>query len=179
MRKTKLMDFTAVFSRIMEIIAWVGVGATVVSGAVILAMREQILKFFTESDNFRFTTKGINPGTIEESNFFPVIVVLLVFCLVCSALLALLFRNVNQIFRTTNTASPFDISNVKRIKQIGYIALSLPVCKIVANMVLGFISKDFTLGIEAGEILFGLIILCLAQYFAYGASLEKDVEGLL
>ena len=29
------------------------------------------------------------------------------------------------------------------------------------------------------DITYGLVVLCLSQYFAYGAKLEKDVEGLL
>ena len=179
MRTSKLRNFTAVFAKVMEVIAWVGTGAIVLSGIAIAALKDQILKAYTEASSFQFTTTGINPGTIDVNTFFPVMIALLIYGLVVGVLLIIMFRNVNLIFKTTNTASPFDISNVSRIKNIGYIALALPVCKIIANIALGFISKDFTIGVEASEVLFGLIILCLAQYFAYGASLEKDVEGLL
>ena len=50
---------------------------------------------------------------------------------------------------------------------------------LIKNIILGLISRDIALEIEFSEVLFGLVILCLSQYFSYGASLEKDVNGLL
>ncbi len=102
-----------------------------------------------------------------------------IFMVIAIALSAIMFRNVNQIFKTTNTESPFAQVNVDRIKRIGYIAISFPIIKVIFNIVAGLFMHNAYVGIELSEVLFGLIILCLSQYFAYGASLEKDVNGLV
>ncbi len=112
-------------------------------------------------------------------HIIPLIICGAILAMVLLTLTALMFRNVNLIFKTTNQESPFAAVNVKRVQQIGYIAISLPIVKLVANVIAGLFIQDTVISVELSEVLFGLIILCLAQYFAYGASLEKDVNGLL
>lgn len=35
------------------------------------------------------------------------------------------------------------------------------------------------ISVSQSGIFMGIIVLCLTQYFIYGAALEKDVDGLL
>ncbi len=179
MKSSKLRDVTAVFAKILEVISFVGAGLALLGLITIVAMKDQVIKLYTNPNFSLTTTSGFDLSSVNESNIVPTFVVLLITGIVIAILAGFMFRNINQVFRVTNTASPFDISNVNRIKRIGYLALSLPLCKLVTNIVLGLIVKNISIGLEASEILSGLIILCIAQYFAYGASLEKDVEGLL
>lgn len=180
MRSSKLRDVTAVFAKIMEVIGWIGAVVTVISFAVILIFRDYIeANHGDEISITNFSAPGYNMENLTGSNFVPVMLVLLAFVFVTGVLMIVLFRSVNQVFKTTNTDSPFAMINVKRIKRIGYIAISFPIIKVIVNIVLAVMVKSAVVGVEASEILFGLIILCLSQYFAYGASLEKDVNGLL
>lgn len=182
MKTSKLRDITAVFAKIMEVIGWIGVGLFAISFGLVFIFRKEIETNLTdEIISTHFTAPGYNLEnlSVAKGNIIPVILVLVAFGLITGFLLALMFRNVNKVFKTTNTDSPFAEINVKRIKTIGYIAISFPIIKVIANIILGFFLKNVVIGLELSEVLFGLIILCLSQYFAYGASLEKDVNGLL
>lgn len=180
MKASKLRNITAVLAKIMEIISWVGVGCAGIGVVAILFLRDQLIDvYFKENSNVTVNASGFDLTKINEGNFIPAMVGLLITAIVVAVLTAVMFRSINLIFTKTNTESPFSESNVVLVKRVGYIAIAMPICKLVANLVLGLISKDVSMNIELSEILFGLVILCLSQYFAYGASLEKDVNGLL
>ena len=181
MKSSKLRDVTAVLAKIMEIISYVGIGLGVFGIGILLFFRNEVAANYDEAikPNLTASSGDFNLSNLTADNFVPVFVAMGIFFLIIIALTAVMFRNVNKVFKTTNTESPFAPANVDRIKKIGYIAISFPILKILFNIVAGLILKDVTVGIELSEIVFGLIILCLSQYFAYGASLEKDVNGLL
>lgn len=48
---------------------------------------------------------------------------------------------------------------------------------VVVDLVVGSRKVEFFVNMQ--PIAFGLVVLCLAQFFAYGAELEHDVDGLL
>lgn len=180
MKASKLRNITAVLAKIMEIISWVAVGGISIAIVVILALRDKILEvYFQENSYLTFTASGFDFEKLSEANLIPSMVGLLITSIVLGVLTAFMFRSIHLIFTKTNTESPFTQSNVVLVKRIGYIAIAMPVVKLVANIILGLISRDIALEIEFSEVLFGLVILCLSQYFSYGASLEKDVNGLL
>ncbi len=56
-------------------------------------------------------------------HIIPLIICGAILAMVLLTLTALMFRNVNLIFKTTNQESPFAAVNVKRVQQIGYIAI--------------------------------------------------------
>ena len=51
------------------------------------------------------------------------------------------------------------------------------IMSIVVRLVIGAEAAEISVG--QGGIFMGIIVLCLTQYFVYGAELEKDVDGLL
>lgn len=181
MKRSKLRDFTAVLAKIMEIIAFVGCAISIIGALAIALFREPIVNFYASSGALgsELSVSGVNIQTVTEKNFIPTIIIALITATIILALAAIMFRNINLIFRKTNTDSPFAQANVKLIKQIGIAALSIPAVKIIANIIFGLFIHNMMIEAELSELLFGLVILCLAQYFAYGASLEKDVDGLL
>jgi hypothetical protein len=178
MKSSKLRSFTAVLSKILEVFAFIGAGIC----AFITIMNFVFLKSSYEtiaSGDASLNFQGVKPEHITEANYLPVSTTWLVFMVASLFLVGMLFRSVNIIFKKTNTDSPFNETNVSMVKRIGYLALAIPVVKTLAIIIIGIYTGDATLSLELSEYVFALIIICLSQYFAYGASLEKDVNGLL
>ncbi len=90
---------------------------------------------------------------------------------------AMICRNINQIFKAE---LPFCTDNIRRVREIGIFAIAIPVTQIVISIVIGLISANtIEVSVDASTIFFGLVVLCLSQFFHYGTNLEKDVDGLL
>ena len=97
------------------------------------------------------------------------------------ALMAMIFRNLNLVFRKSENTTPFQKDNIRLLKEIGIFSIAVPV--------IGFLMSSIArlvMGVDAVEISFnqsgiymGIIILCLTQYFVHGAELEQDMDGLL
>ncbi len=165
MKTSKLRDITAAFAKIMEIIAFVGDGLLAIGLIAILAMHGEIKRGFVEgfmNQNLNLSYFGEGADNITADNVIPLLVTVVIIGLVILTLSAFLFRNINLIFKNTNSESPFAESNVKLIKQIGFFAIAIPICKFIANICMGFIAENISLGLELNELLFGLVILCLA-----------------
>lgn len=95
-------------------------------------------------------------------------------------LTAMIFRRAHQIVRQSRTASPFCRENLPRLKQIGLLAIAMPVVKVLLSLLpclTGGVPIEVSL--HMGELCIGLMVLCLTRYFAQGAALEQDVEGLV
>lgn len=50
------------------------------------------------------------------------------------------------------------------------------VMRIIIRLIIGD-AAEITVGQDG--IFMGIVVLCLTQYFAYGATLEEDVDGLV
>ncbi len=177
MKSSKLRNFTAVLSRVMELFIW-GIDAVMASVIVILIICKDKIKYETVS-GFKF--KNIE---MPRDNFLLVVCLCLVMAIIALTIAALIFRSINLIFKKTNTESPFSESNVKLIRRIGFLAILLPFLKIVTTLVVivvfpSITSESMPFDVGVNEFIYGLIILCLSEYFAYGDSLEKDVNGLV
>lgn len=176
MKSSKLRNLTAILSKIIEIFAWLVAALCVI--ALILVLTGFSLNSLENSTSLSLSIIGVGADFVATDTM-PIAVTLLIVSIITCTLVAIMFRNINLIFKKRNTDSPFDESNINRIKLIGFIALATPVVRIFGNIILGFFTDIYHVDIQLGEFIMGLIILCLAQYFAYGASLEKDIDGLL
>lgn len=184
MKNSGLRNLTAVLSRIIEIIAWACTGLLVVVSVVLTIAKDKFTSAYESGvmEGGKYTVNGVDSteqfmesvgkGTAAWE-LLPY-AVLLIFT-------ALIFRNIYLVFRKSNTASPFSAENIKRIKNIGYLAIALPIAKMVMQVLFTLLkgSTDVMLSVSLSEFVFGLVALVLAQYFAYGAQLEQDVDGLL
>ena len=95
--------------------------------------------------------------------------------------LAMIFRNIYIIFKNSEKNSPFVTDNVKLIKQIGLFAIIMPIVRtivsVIGRLIIGVHNLDFSISLES--MVFGITVLCLSHFFAYGAQLQEDVDGLL
>ena len=186
MKDSKLRKVTAVLSKIIEVVSWFGAAMMVVGAVALTVLKGQIMEAY---DQGYISANNISAnGMVNNSPEWiidaigmgraPLVFIPLAALLV---LTALIFRNVYNIFKASNVASPFSEENVKRIRNIGIYAIAMPVCKVIGAIISFLVmrSSDYALSVELSEVVFGLVALCLAQYFAYGAELQKDVDGLL
>ncbi len=177
MKSSKLRNFTAVLSKAMELFLWV-IDAVMAAVIVILIICKDKIKYETVS-GFKF-----NNIEMTRDNYLLVVCLCLVMAIIALTIAALIFRSINLIFKKTNTESPFSESNVKLIRRIGFLSIMIPFLKIVTTLVVKVVfpsitSESMPFDVGVNEFIYGLIILCLSEYFAYGASLEKDVNGLV
>ena len=97
------------------------------------------------------------------------------------AMVALIFNNLHEILCISEKETPFNDKNIKRLKRIGLFSILIP----IIGLFMGTIIR-ICVGNEASEIsnsmdgfIMGIIVLCLTEIFTYGASLEKDIDGLV
>ena len=186
MKDSNLRKVTAVLSKVIEVISWFGVAMTIMATIAFTVAKDQIVEaydkgYLTASNITVSGTANNSPewmmNTILDGGavfvFAPVAIMLV--------LTALIFRNVFNIFKASNEASPFSMENVKRIRNIGFYTIAIPICKVICSIICLAVVKsgNYALSVELSEVVFGLVALCLSQYFAYGAELQKDVDGLL
>lgn len=192
----RINKITLVLAKIFEIVHWVGMGVS----AILL-----LLSIF-DIDEFRaFMADGLaESGKTLSTYCFDVNVIgiggeinaiaLILFwagSIITFGLMAMVFRNIYLIMKTlngnnkhANSTSPFQKDIIRMIKEIGIFSISSPIVAFflsaiicAVSMINGMDGVEVSVSIEG--FIVGLISLCLTNVFAYGAKLEKDVDGLL
>lgn len=107
---------------------------------------------------------------------------LLAICgLILFALMAMVFRNVYLIMKKSEGTTPFQKDNIRMLREIGIFAIAVPVVSFIMSVISRLVvGVDVTeASVDLSGLVMGVIVLSLTQFFAYGAQLEKDVDGLL
>ncbi len=182
MKDSKLRNFTAVVARILEILAFWAVIACF-GATIFMVSGKEIVEREYDAGNLTFQASGFTANIFDESGHLLAgpLVSVMVAVMFCCILMGLIFRNIYRIFRNSNTDSPFSPANVKMVRDIGIYAILIPVVNILVSIIAVIVvGKDgFQASVSLMEVAFGLVVLCLSQFFAYGAQLEKDVDGLV
>lgn len=104
---------------------------------------------------------------------------------VIMALMGLVFRQAAKVFDLWKKGTPFQTGAVRCLRRMGWLyaaatlvgLLGSVVCRIVVMLVVQTYIPDYAM--PWNGLLTALMLLCLAQAFAYGQSLQEDVDGLL
>ncbi|MBE5845344.1 MAG: DUF2975 domain-containing protein [Butyrivibrio sp.] len=187
MKDSKLRNATAILAKVIEVVGWFGVVMMIVT-AIIMTRSAELFKEAAEN-GVVFTATKIGPNSVSNPASDWVVDAIMqgnaAFVFIPFAILlvitALIFRNVYLVFRKKNVESPFSPENIKRIRNIGILAIAMPISKAIMGVLFVIVTHttNFMLSISLSEFVIGLVALCLTQYFAYGTQLEKDVDGLL
>lgn len=96
-------------------------------------------------------------------------------------LVAMIFRNISLIMGRSEKGSPFQGYNIQMIREIGFFSIAIPVVGLVMSVIIrlamGPGSARATM--HPDGFVTGIIVLILTQFFAYGAKLAKELDGLL
>lgn len=183
----KLNKTVTVISRIAEVFLWIGTAVMIGLFIASLAVPEK-LGFLVESGSM--TISGFNIATIDAAgNAIPrAITTVALAGILIMPLSAMICRNIQLIFKTTagttsfsQGVTPFQKDNVRMVREIGIFCIAIPVVELLisifARLYIGNEIAEYSLNLNS--VFFGLVILCLSQFFAYGVSLQEDVDGLV
>ena len=176
-----------IIAKILEVFHWVGT-ALLAAATVCSVAAPQWVRYFVSFDAkeccgaelkvYGFeVTAPVSDGNTDMFTFmlFGIGAVIIL------AVMALVFRNLYLIFKNSKNATPFHKDNIRMMRQIGIFSIAVPVIGFVMSVIIRLATGVETaeLSIDTAGIFMGIIVLCLTQYFAYGATLEEDVEGLV
>lgn len=176
----KLLKFGKTATRIIEIICWAGVAIT-----LICAIAGIIDTAFVENHliaDASITVNGVQIATADGSHDFSMAAVLAALLGGCAALvlIALMFRNLYHVLASAETGSPFQPANVQRLERIGWLAIAVPVITLVLSVVFRLLGVDeVELSFSLTDLIMGVLVLILSRFFAYGVSLQNDVDGMV
>lgn len=183
MNSKNLYKATRVVAKIGEIVHWiaavaalVGLVLTIVLGAA--AVRVDPADAGRELNVYGFEVTAV---TAQGEADLPALRLVLAVGALLYALMAMVFRNVYLILKSTEGgASPFLPDNVRMVREIGIFFLAQPVVGLlgswIGRLILG---PEAEISVSLVGIVTGLVLLCLSQVFARGQALESDVDGLL
>lgn len=192
MNDKTLNKVATVVARVAEITYWVATGI-LAAGLAAYCVNRDLLRFFVNFGEGEsagaFEVAGFSvqvldgSGAVIPGTLIPAMVAGIVSC----ALMAMIFRNIYLIFKTSagetkfsKGATPFQPDNVRMLREIGIFSIAIPVwgilCSILVHLLAGEAAET---SISSSGIAFGIAALCLSQFFAYGVRLQQEADGLL
>lgn len=179
----KLNKVAKVLSKICEVLCWLAEAGVLV---VLISLT------FARTAVENFIMSGLDSGNLTiMSTEFPVfdgngalsmnaLYIALISGVICIFLIGMMFRNVYLIFKKSELESPFAEDNIRMVREIGIFSIVIPVVQLIAAVIGGILGSGFVnVSINPFVVVFGIIMLCLSQFFAYGATLEHDIDGLV
>ena len=167
-----------VATKIVEVLYWICIAVVVVAIALVIIAPEGInglvYGIYIEGSE---TPLPIEDGKIN----IPFILLAGLGAVLISTANALVFRNLHLIFKRSANTTPFQKENVRLMRQIGLFTISVPIIQLIMSILLRVVTgvEDVEINLDLTNIVMGIIVLCLTQFFAHGVELENDVDGLV
>lgn len=179
--QTKLLKLGKIATRIIEIVCWIGAAVILICAIACLIDLGWADRHMLADDGIIFN--GVTISTTDGSYRFalPALLTALLGGGVICAMMALMFRNLHLVLASAQNASPFQPANVKRIERIGWLAIAVPVINFLVTLLCKFLAGNKYVEVSFGltDLIMGILVLCLSQFFAHGVKLENDVDGLV
>lgn len=183
----QLNKIASVIAKILEVFHWVALGL-LIACLISYLIDEKLIKYFMDTEDGVFTLPGYSINVLNDGGeiISAAYIAALVLAIFVYGLMAMIFRNIYLIFKTTagktkfsKGATPFQPDNVRMLREIGIFAISISIVEIICNIVVAIILDNVSTDLSFAGILFGIALLCLSQFFAYGVQLQSDSDGLL
>ena len=183
----KLNTIGKVITKILEVFQWVGM-VLMLASTICSVAAPDLVGYFVSFDakeccgaNLEVYGFEVNApvvdGRVDTGSFvvFGIGAIIILFAV------AMIFRNLHQVFSKSENSTPFQKENVRLVREIGIFAIAIPIIglimSVIARLVIG--PEGSEISVDMSGILMGIIVLCLASFFAHGVELENDVDGLL
>lgn len=172
--------------KILEILHWAAVvtmAAVLICSAVAVDWLSGILQQEVPAFGSSLSTYGFEAVVTDAAGTINMTTVRLfaVGALVILSLMAMTFRNCYLILQKSQNTTPFQQDNIRMLREIGIFAISVTIVGLAMStlirLVIGVDATETSVDLEG--FVMGILILCLTQFFAHGAALETDVDGLL
>ena len=179
-----------IISKIIEVFHWVGCGFFLVfTFALAIGREELIYKLSSINDLSTATDVEMYGFSIDPSNSTQLVGAFTLFFIaafIICGMMAMVFRYVHLVFKTatgetkfSEGKTPFQPVIVKMIRRIGWLCIAVPAFEFVISIIATISFGGIESNVQLGTVFFGLIILALSRFFAYGVELQKDTEGLV
>lgn len=176
----KLNKAVTILSKIGEICIWIG---TALMAALFLTgvIAPDKLHFLVDSCT-DITIRGFSIAVIDKPQETVVksIIMIALAGMLIFPLDAMIFRNIHRIFKSSENKTPFQTDNVRMVREIGIFSIAGPMVELIVSSIAQlFVGALAETSVNMDGVFFGLVVLCLSQFFAYGMSLQEEVDGLL
>lgn len=175
-----------IMAKILEVSHWVGAGLMAAIGICAVTVPQR-LKYFLDVNALKqereISVYGFEVAAADSAGEIHMTALLLfsIGAVLILSLMAMVFRNLYLIIKKSEGTTPFQKDNIRMLREIGIFSMVIPVVSLIMSTII-----RLAVGVDAVEIsihmdgfIMGIIVLSLTQFFAHGAELEKDVEGLL
>lgn len=176
-----------VITKILEVFHWVG--AVLMAAATVCSMAAPgWVKYFVGLDakdccgaDLEVYGFEVNAPVTEGNTDMLTFMLFGISAVIILAVMAMVFRNLNLIFKKSENTTPFQKDNIRLMREIGIFSIAVPVIGFIMSVIIRLVTGVETaeLSIDTAGIFMGIIVLCLTQFFVHGVELEKDVDGLL
>lgn len=176
----------AVIIKIFEIFQWVAALVLLVLIGIVGMFRVQLNGnvLGLNQNGGQISAHGSSVMLLEPDGMvnMKVFVAVLIIAMVSCILTAMIYHNIYLIVQTTRRVeypqkevTPFSNINVKRVRNIGVYCMFIPIVECIISVAARIVFKieGIELGIDIAGIVVGLVVLCLADVFAYGVELQK------
>ena len=172
----KLNKFATVMAKVLEIMFWIGDAIMVVLFIASIAITDKITSLIQKGlATDTLTISGFDIQVFEENSaaIAGTITLAAISGIISCGLIAMIFRNIYLIFKKSEQESPFAKDNIRMVREIGIFAIALPVVDLILSIIGRMIinANAVEISVSFNSVIFGIIILCLSQFFAYGAQL--------
>ena len=182
----KLNKVVKIVAKVFEVAHWVLAGIMIVMAIFSGQLAERFNSFYNmtgmaqtaEASAYGFEVELIDATGKINATTLMLFAIGSVFLYI---LVAMIFRNIYLIIKKSEIETPFNNDNIRMVREIGIFSIALPVIGLIMSTIIRLVvGHDATeISVKMYGFVMGIIMLCLSQFFAYGAKLEKDVDGLL
>lgn len=186
----RLNTIVIIGSKILEMLYWLMEILMILLLIVSVAMPNRLVEWISAWNAQELNVQGMAIRMVNETGELipPTVTIIAVTGVLTCALMAMVFRNIYLIFRTARGTTwfskgetPFQPDTVRMVREIGILCIAIPVIELVMSvigtLVIGTLHAEISVSMNG--VVMGIIILCLSQFFAYGAQLQEDVDGLI
>ena len=176
-----------VITKILEVFHWVG-ASLMLAATVCSVAAPNWVKYFVDFEakdccgaNLEVYGFEVNAAVTGGNVDMTAFLLFGIGAVIILAVMAMVFRNLHLIFKKSENATPFQKDNIRLMREIGVLAIAVPVIGIIMSVIVRlFVGVETAeVSVDTSGIFMGIIVLCLTQFFVHGAELEKDVDGLL
>lgn len=182
-----------ILTKILEVLHWFTaavMAVVLIASAASANWLEEILQKGSGTLGDSLTTYGFEMNVLYSDGKINMTAILLfsICAVIILLLMAMVFRNVNLILKTTlgktkfsKGQTPFQKDNTRMVREIGIFFISVPVISfvmsVISRAVLGI--DNVEISVDFQNLIIGIIVLCLSQSFAYGNELQEQADETL
>lgn len=176
-----------IVTKILEVFHIVG-AALMTAATVCSAVAPDWVKYFVGFDakdccgaNLEVYGFEVNAPVVNGNTDMTTFMLFGIGAVIILALMAMVFRNLNLIFKKSENSTPFVKDNTRMVREIGIFSIAVPVVGFIMSIIIRLVTGVETaeISIDTAGILMGIIVLCLSQIFSHGTKLEEEVDGLV